>query len=902
MSEGKKRNIIIGSLCAVVLLMAVGYAAFQSVLKINGTSSISSNWDIKITSIDTKNIVGEATNAKEPTGVGTLTATFDTNLVSPGDSLEYEITVTNSGSLNAVLEKITLTDTNNPAIKFTTSGLTEGSILAANGGTAVLTVKVEYVDIPEGQGQPDNTKSDLKVTLDYAQEGGNGSDTPIQNPSKVEIINIEPTNIVGEASIAETPTYEKLTANLKTNLINNDDSLDYDITIQNQGDNAAVLTDLVINEHNENATITYSGVKEGDILQGNESALLKVKVSKSENAPDGNIESDVDVKIDYELEEEVTNKTYTVTYDYKTNGGVSSNAEDTALEFGQKVNLDYTAEKEGYIFIGWNTDKTATTGLTELSITGKNIVLYAIFKEQTKLETPIIEITKTGTDGTKAVITYPSGCENGIRCSYSINGVEHQVTTSTIEVNISQDTILIVKTSYSDEELTTEKIIDLTAPEVSVNAASTTNSITAVVSATDTLSEITKYEFSIDSGEYIDNGTNKVYTFDNLEQNINHTIKVRVTNSSGLIGNATKEITTKNLEVPTYEEIENDNGKTVKITYPEGCGDTLICSYIKDDETEVNVSTKNIEVDFTESGILVGKINDGRNTVSSSYTIKIKTGPNASDQLITKVVETGVGLYADKYEKGRYIYKGNNPDNYIIFNDEKWRILSIESNEMLKIVRAQDLEWSSSSFDTAGLRKTGYCSGGLAPNQGCNAWSKSVTFSYDSFSGAVEKDAELNIYLNTTYYNTLTDLAKSQIQEGIFNIGGVNLNNNDLSNAIEEEKKYTSMNKIALVTATEYSRASTKCTSIYAFKRDSECYNSIQTHDWLYNLMRQGGRDNMWLLSPGTNNNTIIYADSGGLSTDRANSFRGIAPTLYLKSNITLSGSGTQLDPYTINS
>jgi len=175
MSETKKRNVIIGSLCAVLLLMVVGYAAFSTALKINGTANISSTWNILITDIQTKNIVGGATNAEAPTGEGTLTATFKTNLVSPGDSIEYDITVTNSGSLNATLEKITKTDPNNPAIKFTTSGLEEGSTLAANGGTAVLTVKVEYDSTVTTQ--PDKLISELKVKLDYVQEG-NASESP----------------------------------------------------------------------------------------------------------------------------------------------------------------------------------------------------------------------------------------------------------------------------------------------------------------------------------------------------------------------------------------------------------------------------------------------------------------------------------------------------------------------------------------------------------------------------------------------------------------------------------------------------------------------------------------------------------------------------------------------------
>ncbi len=40
MTQKKKNNIIIGSLCAVVLLMAVGYAAFSSILNIKGTTNI----------------------------------------------------------------------------------------------------------------------------------------------------------------------------------------------------------------------------------------------------------------------------------------------------------------------------------------------------------------------------------------------------------------------------------------------------------------------------------------------------------------------------------------------------------------------------------------------------------------------------------------------------------------------------------------------------------------------------------------------------------------------------------------------------------------------------------------------------------------------------------------------
>jgi len=175
MNETKKRNIIIGSLCAVLLLMVVGYAAFSTALNIKGTASISSNWNIKITKIETQNIIGGASNAEEPTGVDTLTATFKTNLVSPGDSISYKITVSNLGNLDAKLEKISVTDSNNPAIKFETSGLEEGTVLSA-GGTADLTVTVTYDS--NVTSQPENTKGTISVTLDYVQADGNGTVTP----------------------------------------------------------------------------------------------------------------------------------------------------------------------------------------------------------------------------------------------------------------------------------------------------------------------------------------------------------------------------------------------------------------------------------------------------------------------------------------------------------------------------------------------------------------------------------------------------------------------------------------------------------------------------------------------------------------------------------------------------
>ena len=167
MSKRKKNNIIIGSLLAIVLLMAVGYAAFSTVLNIQGTGSISSSWNIKITNVEVSNVVGKATDA-EGTTFEDLTATINSNLVKPGDSITYDVTIRNDGTLDAVLTDINLSESTNPAISFSTSNLTEGTELGS-GEEAILKVTVTYNNSVTSQ--PDDTSADLSVTLTYEQKG-----------------------------------------------------------------------------------------------------------------------------------------------------------------------------------------------------------------------------------------------------------------------------------------------------------------------------------------------------------------------------------------------------------------------------------------------------------------------------------------------------------------------------------------------------------------------------------------------------------------------------------------------------------------------------------------------------------------------------------------------------------
>ena len=71
----------------------------------------------------------------------------------------------------------------------------------------------------------------------------------------------------------------------------------------------------------------------------------------------------------------------------------------------------------------------------------------------------------------------------------------------------------------------------------------TVSSITTTATASSSVG-IAKYEFKIDSGSWINNGTSNVYTFNGLAENSTHTIYTRVTNNTGVGAEANISATT----------------------------------------------------------------------------------------------------------------------------------------------------------------------------------------------------------------------------------------------------------------------------------------------------------------------------------------------------------------------
>ena len=228
------------------------------------------------------------------------------------------------------------------------------------------------------------------------------------------------------------------------------------------------------------------------------------------------------------------------------------------------------------------------------------------------------------------------------------------------------------------------------------------------------------------------------------------------------------------------------------------------------------------------------------------------------------IVSGGYGLYADEYESGRYIYKGANPNNYITFNNETWRILSIEGDGRIKIVRNELLP--SSQWDSIDS----------------NQW---------------DRPSEIKTYLNGEYLESIT-VNKEKIVPSTWSIGKVTSGNDDLAGQIASENETQSQEaSVGLITASEYLRANTNTELCGNFSLIISNYSTCKTTNWL-------SKGTMyWTISPDSGDSNYVFRvdTNGSVSDGRAYNSRPVLPAITLSSDISLSGSGEAGDPYRIN-
>ena len=174
MRTRQKQRIIIGTLCAVIIGLAVGYAVLSQTLNIQGTGGIASDFNILFTNIEEGTMNGATTINKQITD--STTATFTIDLSKPGSNGEYLITVENRGTIDAMVESIKGIDEANQSaptdITFSISDIAVNDKLKAK-ESKVFKVKVVWdsnsTSIPD-------TNKDLTLSINFAQD--TGSTTP----------------------------------------------------------------------------------------------------------------------------------------------------------------------------------------------------------------------------------------------------------------------------------------------------------------------------------------------------------------------------------------------------------------------------------------------------------------------------------------------------------------------------------------------------------------------------------------------------------------------------------------------------------------------------------------------------------------------------------------------------
>lgn len=160
-----------------------------------------------------------------------------------------------------------------------------------------------------------------------------------------------------------------------------------------------------------------------------------------------------------------------VTYDYRTNGGISSTKTEARLEHGDTIDLSPTAEKPGWVFVGWNTDKNATVGCTAF-IPDTDTTLYAIFKE---LKAP--HIIAVDTYAHEAILRFEQvpALQTTVQVSMD-NGVNWYDAKSNLEsdgvikvTGLSPETMYLfrIKCEYAQGTLYSENVLGKTTAYVS---------------------------------------------------------------------------------------------------------------------------------------------------------------------------------------------------------------------------------------------------------------------------------------------------------------------------------------------------------------------------------------------------------------------------------------------------
>ena len=300
-------------------------------------------------------------------------------------------------------------------------------------------------------------------------------------------------------------------------------------------------------------------------------------------------------------------------------------------------------------------------------------------------------------------------------------------------------------------------------------------------------------------------------------------------------------------------------------------------------------------------------------------------GMKATEYISNLYEYDGVGLKKDNTSDQNIRYYGSDPNNYVRFNNELWRIIGVFGSNV-KLMRKNYLGFFS--WDTSDESING--------GAGINQWGEST---YED--GSLYEGADLKNYLNTMYYggttvtcyrdinnttttcptNTLDNTAKALIDNHTWKTGAIDLRKRTNTLAFYKDERGSVNGKICssgiacsdivkrtttwtgyigLPYATDYAYASGESICETNMKaQDSNNVYICKNDNWMFKNTLY------WTISPGADSGTsryVWYVRGDGYA-DYSYAARGgaVFPAIYLKSNVLIeSGNGTSSNPYTL--
>ena len=276
-----------------------------------------------------------------------------------------------------------------------------------------------------------------------------------------------------------------------------------------------------------------------------------------------------------------------------------------------------------------------------------------------------------------------------------------------------------------------------------------------------------------------------------------------------------------------------------------------------------------------------------------------------------------------------YRYIGADPNNYVKFNDELWRIIGVfdtddgtgKVEKRLKIIRNESIgNYSWDNKDTTTGAETAYGKNEWTDarlnyllNPGHESETNGGSLYWNRKSGTCYK-GQNNSTTSCDFTSTgLTDTAKSMIGDAKWYLGGSSTYNDVTPPMFYTRERGTTVysghstswiGKVGLMYPSDYGYATSggsstnrnSCLAKELYNWDSSGYSDCKNNDWMYNSNIW-----QWTMSPRAvySGYVFLVITAGYVDYDNANNSNAGRPVVYLKSTIkVISGSGTTSSPY----